>query len=439
MSRRQVHEALILAAGRGERLAGQGLPKPLVSFMGMPLLLRCMKILQRAGVQRVVIVVGHASGLVGAAARRYADEAGLRLTVIRAGEWRHGNGASALTARHCFTSSFLMVMCDHLFEPAMLARLARARPPADGVLLAVDRQRENPLVDMADVTRVRCRGRRIIDIGKGLPAFDGFDTGAFHCTPALFDALAGSGGSISDAVRLLAEDGKARAWDVGDCFWADLDDAAAMARARRAMLVQAAGKAHDGPVARLFNRPVSLRLSAHLLNLGVTPMQVTWFSFLLAVLAALLIAQPAWAMLALGGVLAQAASIVDGCDGEIARLSMQESDIGAWLDAVLDRYADALLIAGFAVHAFSHEVQPLQVLLAGMAALSGTLINSYTADKYDGWMKRQGRPYRFRLGRDVRMLTMMMAAVADAPMLLLWGLAILMHMENARRIRVILR
>jgi len=43
-------------------------------------------------------------------------------------------------------------------------------------------------------------------------------------------------------------------------------------------------------------------------------------------------------------MLAQISSIIDGCDGEIARLKFQTSEFGGWYDAILDRYADAFLL-----------------------------------------------------------------------------------------------
>jgi len=439
MPSQRMHDALILAAGRGERMQNQGLPKPLVPFLGQPLLLRCMKTLQRAGIRRVVVVVGFEADRVAGAASHYGREANLEVEVVRASDWQRGNGASALAAREALQAPFLMVMCDHLFDPEMLRRLARTRLPADGLVLAVDRRLDNPLVDSEDVTRVQLEGKRIMAIGKGLERCDAWDTGAFACTPGVFEALASGDGTVTDAVRMLARDGRARALDIGEAFWADLDDAAALARARGAMLHRVAGKGSDGPVARWLNRPLSRCLSAWLVERGITPMQVTWATFALALIAAALIAAPFWWTIALGGLLAQTASIVDGCDGEIARLTMNESETGGWLDAVLDRYADAAMLTAFMLHASWHESAGLTGAMAGMAALSGALINSYTADKYDGWMKTRGRAYRFRLGRDVRVLLMLSAALADAPMALLWGMALLMHVENTRRIRLILR
>ena len=46
------------------------------------------------------------------------------------------------------------------------------------------------------------------------------------------------------------------------------------------------------------------------------------------------------------------ASILDGSDGEIARLKQQRSPFGGYFDAVLDRYADTAMLATAAVFAW---------------------------------------------------------------------------------------
>ena len=72
---------------------------------------------------------------------------------------------------------------------------------------------------------------------------------------------------------------------------------------------------------------------------------------------------------------------------------------------------------------------------AGFAAVMGTFLNSYTADKYDGLMRdRIGG--RFRIGRDVRVLLVAAGSVSNQALVTLWLIALLMNGEVVRRIIV---
>jgi CDP-L-myo-inositol myo-inositolphosphotransferase len=210
--------------------------------------------------------------------------------------------------------------------------------------------------------------------------------------------------------------------------------------AERSLLAQLK-KPADGPVSRYLNRPVSTRISRWLVKSSVTPNQISLFCFLVSVVAAFVFAlEGYWALLA-GGVLAQFASIVDGCDGEVARLKFWESNFGGWFDAVLDRYGDGFLLGGLTWHAFaaSGRGQPL-FLLVGLLAIIGSFVNSYTADKYDQLMKATfSRGPGFRIGRDVRIFLLFLGAVCNLPLVTLLILAVLMNLENVRRVVVCYR
>jgi CDP-L-myo-inositol myo-inositolphosphotransferase len=193
-------------------------------------------------------------------------------------------------------------------------------------------------------------------------------------------------------------------------------------------------KTRDGPVARHLNRPVSRWLSRYLVRTAVTPNQISLASLLLSCIAAGLMALGGYPALAAGGVLAQLASVVDGCDGEIARLKHSQSEFGGWFDAVLDRYADAILLFGLMWHEFSATGTNLSVVL-GFAAIVGSFLNSYTADKYDGLMAQRlrGASY-FRLGRDVRVFLVFLGAILNQPLFTLGVVALVMNVEVVRRI-----
>ena len=78
----------------------------------------------------------------------------------------------------------------------------------------------------------------------------------------------------------------------------------------------------------------------------------------------------------------------------------------------------------------------LLILFIGFLAIIGTFMNSYTADKYDGLMKRKlgSRGHYFRMGRDVRMFIIFVGALINQPLLTLLIIALLMNAENIRRV-----
>jgi CDP-L-myo-inositol myo-inositolphosphotransferase len=436
--------ALILAAGLGSRLHPQTkTPKPLTRVLGLTLAERVVCTLLDAGIRRFLVTLGHEAETV---RRHFSDIArrrGVTIDFIEAKGWERGNGASALAAKgHTGKAPFFLVMVDHLFDPR-IARALADDPPAPGEMrLAVDRDKDG-IFDLDDVTRVKIGGGRIKEIDKTLDDWDGGDTGVMLCTSGLYEGLERAAASnkhgLSDGLRELAGEGRAKTVDVTGLSWLDVDTPEALAEAERRLMRDQGRKTRDGPVARHLNRPVSRLFSRILVRTAVTPNQISLVSWVLSCVAAGLMAMSGYPALAIGGALAQLASIIDGCDGEIARLKHLQSEFGGWLDAVLDRYADAILLFGLMWHEFAATGTNLSVVL-GFAAIVGSFLNSYTADKYDGLMAQrlQGASY-FRLGRDVRVFIIFLGAVLNQPLLTLGVVALVMNVEVVRRIIVCAR
>ena len=434
-------KCLIIAAGKGHRLRSNGDSKPLVPLFGIPLIERVIRCAIEAGTDDFFVVTGYQGESVRIFLDRLAERLGIGITPIVNEDWEKENGLSVLKARDCLREPFLLLMADHLFDPSIVRKLIEL-PLADGeIALGVDGNRSNPLIDLEDVTCVKTEGGKIRDIGKNMKEYNGFDTGLFVCTPAIFDALercAEETGdtSLSGAMRGLATRGLANAVDINGQFWIDVDDPEAFRRAENALLANLRGKTNYGPIARFLNRPLSTRISRRLVNYPITPNQISLYSFLFSILAAGLIALGGYPALFLGGVLAQFASVIDGCDGEVARLKFQSSDYGKWLDAVLDRYADAFLLFGLTWHAFSERTESV-VLFIGFLAIIGSFMLSYTADKYDRLMSRQIRQGKgLRLGRDVRVFIIFLGAVLHLPFWTLLVIAVMMNLETIRRLIV---
>jgi len=219
--------ALILAAGNGKRLAARSgeLPKPLVVLDGKPLLEHVIRGSQQAGIERFVIVVGYRGHLI----QNWLTNSALKhvpVTWIENPEYLKDNGVSVLRARQAIQEPFLLLMADHVFEPATARALLR-QPVHDGeVILAVDKNIDS-VFDLDDATKVRMHGERIVDVGKNLQLYDALDTGMFLCTPALFQALERAmfnwNCSLSDGLRLMARAGNFKGFDIGDAHWQDVD------------------------------------------------------------------------------------------------------------------------------------------------------------------------------------------------------------------------
>lgn len=104
-------------------------------------------------------------------------------------------------------------------------------------------------------------------------------------------------------------------------------------REARAVLLGSLRKSVDGLVSRTINRPISIAISSLLVYTPITPNALSFLTFLMALGAAALMAAQEFIA---GTLLMQFSSVVDGCDGEVARLKYRASKVGAWLDTVLD-------------------------------------------------------------------------------------------------------
>ena len=228
--------ALILAAGNGSRLVtvSGGKPKPLVELHGRPLIEHVLLGARDAGIERFVIVAGYQAEALRAwvKGRHFY---GTQIEVLENPDYKtKANGMSVLKARHAIAEPFLLLMADHIFESETVAALLRQRVEPGETILAVDSKLES-IFDMDDATKVRRQGAYIVEIGKQLPLYNAVDTGMFLCTPAVFSALEraqrNDDCSLSDGMRLLAQQGKFRGFDIGNASWQDVDTPEALAHA----------------------------------------------------------------------------------------------------------------------------------------------------------------------------------------------------------------
>jgi 1L-myo-inositol 1-phosphate cytidylyltransferase len=231
-----VTQALILMAGTGSRLRGDetSTPKPLIPLLGRPLVSYILERVAQAGIETVYAVVGYESKTV---MREIGPliPSGLQVHFVENRDWQKQNGISVLAAANCIRSSFLLTMSDHLFDQELIRTLMK-EGTEDGINLAVDRK-IGSIFDLDDAMKVQTEGDRITAIGKNLASYNAIDTGFFICSPILFEYLdqvkRNDDCSLADGVRLAAVAGKARAIDIGNAWWQDVDTPAMLDIAER--------------------------------------------------------------------------------------------------------------------------------------------------------------------------------------------------------------
>jgi 1L-myo-inositol 1-phosphate cytidylyltransferase / CDP-L-myo-inositol myo-inositolphosphotransferase len=131
------------------------------------------------------------------------------------------------------------------------------------------------------------------------------------------------------------------------------------------------GKPQDGFVSRFLNRPISRRITSVLLQFPIHPNTWTVSIFILPLIACVFLVRGDYVSFVVGAAIFQAFSILDGCDGEIARAKDLESKFGERLDYLCDFVASLLyvLALGLGLHRLSEGIACAALIAANECLL----------------------------------------------------------------------
>ena len=136
------------------------------------------------------------------------------------------------------------------------------------------------------------------------------------------------------------------------------------------------------------------------LSARITPFLIRhkWLCPWMITLASTVLGMIGGAIFALGvgwlaGLIFACAQVLDGVDGQFARLTERESPAGALCDSVLDRFADGAMVIGMSIYIARIAVMPLWVLMVcGALALMGSNAISYSTARAETLGIDLGRP-----------------------------------------------
>ncbi len=375
--------------------AGQaGRPWPLIRVLGLSLAERTVATARAAGIERFLVVLGPRPEEVRALYERVARARGCQVDFVTAPDWERGSGAMLLAARAWVASGpFLLLRGDHLLTPGVLDRLLAGKAQPGELRLAVDRDRAS-LPDPEHTRRVALAGEAVTRVGPDLRWWSAAEAGALLCPRDLFHALDRAVGEgeydLTSGVARMVEAGRVRAVAVTGEPWADVAQPGGLRAARVRLLASLARGRSDGFVSAHLTHRLSLGLTTRLAERSVRPDHVTFASFLAALLGAGFLSVGEYAFSVVGALLVLAAAVAEGCDQALARLTHQLTPRSAWLDTVLDRYADMAVVLAVTVADASIWGGGLRPWLGGSLALTGFLFASYVTKEF---ALRHGREY----------------------------------------------
>lgn len=220
-----IKKAVIAAAGKGTRMLHLAIDKPkhLIAVNDRPFLYYVLTNLKDAGIEKMILIVGHKKELMYEFAEKYKNEFDIELIdqFEVAGTERYGTAIPVICAKSAVKGeSFLTIFGDNLYSPKDIRGIARDdefgyvsgfhhdHPEKYGVFLS--------------------EGEFLKDVIEKPKEFVSnlINTGLAKFTPDIFEVIDRVGVSprgeyeLTDAIRLLAKDGKMKIRKIED-YWFD--------------------------------------------------------------------------------------------------------------------------------------------------------------------------------------------------------------------------
>jgi len=310
------HLAVVLA----NDLGGISFGSPLPEVGALPVLLRAILGARKAGASRIVVVIDRETG-------PWIQRALLRtLRLPPSVEWREGDVAetswAALLGRFAGElqedKSLVLVAGDRTYHPSLHRRASEWAGDGDALALTTGKQLVGILALPRDL---------VLGLAKQCPSNAGTTLVDLHDWLISIDSV---------QCEQVEEEKWQRVLTPQQCV-------AAENKLDRWLV-----KPTDGIFARM-NRRVSIPISRQIMRFPVTPNMVSLFTLGVSLAAGVFFGLGGYWKMLMGAILSVFASILDGCDGEVARLKLQESDFGCWLETICDYLYYLFIFAGMTI------------------------------------------------------------------------------------------
>ncbi|HET7290387.1 MAG TPA: CDP-alcohol phosphatidyltransferase family protein [Thermodesulfobacteriota bacterium] len=329
--------AIIVAAGTGieeEKLSLHGK----TVFGSLPQIKRLVITAQRAGIKKFTIITETGDTSLKdllAGDRRIESDIG----------WHSLGSEIKLDSAHC-----LIIQSNLITTPRSLANFMESDCAQDEVAV---------LVDSLDDAWIKASGEEISDVFS----WGGKAVGAFIVSGRLLEKSIMNSMSLRTFVQEHIGRDKVKLRKFTDSYWMRLDSGEDAAARAEDLIFAHVGKTATGWLSRNINSKISLPTSRLLVRTPLTPNMISVLINIIGMMCGVFyaIGHPVW-----GALCMQAATILDRCDGEVARVKLMETHRGQWVDTISDQVTVLSFMLGVPIGYYVISKSPLAVILGAV-------------------------------------------------------------------------
>ena len=330
-------QAILVAAGTGiedENLSSHGSEV----FGALPQIKRLVITAQRAGISKFTVITetggNHLKELLSNDKRVDSDiswhQAGTPLD--------SGNGRS------------LVLQSNLITTPKSLSNFIDTESRDDEIVV---------LADMSDDAWVKTGKDGVTDLFET----GGRVVGAYIASGELLEKAVMNSMSIKNLVLELVPSGKVKYKKLEGGYWMRLGSEEGSVKDAEDLIFSTVGKTATGWISRNINSKFSLPTSRQLIKTPLTPNMI---SILINVIGSLCGVFYALGHPVVGALFMHTATILDRCDGEVARVKLMETKKGEWVDTVSDQFTVLSFLIGVPLGYYFASGKPIALILGGL-------------------------------------------------------------------------
>ena len=215
------------------------------------------------------------------------------------------------------------------------------------------------LTDTSDDPWIKTNEDRVEEIASN----GGKAVGAFIASGNLLGHYFSDTKSLNTMIPQLINEGKAKYRKFSGKYWMRLSEDANTAKQAEDLIFNYVGKTATGWISININSKFSLPTSRQLIKTPLTPNMISIGINIIGSLCGIfyVLGHPV-----IGALLMHAATILDRCDGEVARVKLMETRKGQWVDTISDQFTVLSFLLGVPIGYYLISDKPIALVLGGI-------------------------------------------------------------------------